>query len=189
MQRPHWSPRAPVVFDARDQIEIQFPDSFVKLRDESALPARPPLLYGSEQSPVLLWRWSADRQGLTVTKRVVEIAGGKAERFECSSESDEGHDRALDFLIARGPSAVMEPFSLGPHFQSRAIGQTEHGHWSSPARRCSRGIDGDAPGFPSLFTCGTGWLARRIGAWPFQVGSTSCSPAHDRCGSTRPPLL
>jgi hypothetical protein len=121
---PALKPKSPVVFNARDQLELQLPDPAIEQR---ALQDRPQFFYGSEQAPVRLWRWSADRQGLKVTKRVEEIAGAKAERFECTSETPERNEGAIDLLIARG-LAQIEPVSNGPVIRSRA--DWSNGAWT-----------------------------------------------------------
>jgi hypothetical protein len=117
---PALEPKAPVVFNARDQLEIQFP------RSPTGQPFRPPFFYGSEEAPVLLWRWAADRQQLQITKRVEEIAGALAERLECMTDSAAEPANAVELITARGPSIAEQ--HNGPPIRSRA--DWSNGEWT-----------------------------------------------------------
>lgn len=114
----------PVVFDARDQLELQWPA-------ESLDKSSPPFFfYGDEKKPVVLWRWLADRQGLTVRKEAIEIAGSKADRLECTSDNSADSTSTgsvVTLRTARPPRAGHQPELLAnTSVRSRA-------HWSNGA--------------------------------------------------------
>jgi DMSO reductase family type II enzyme heme b subunit len=117
--------KAPVVFDARDQIELQWPARM-------SADARPHLLYGDAENPVVVWRWLADRQGLTVTKETVAIGGSHAERLLCSSRIVPSEERPGAAVIEgelRGP--LQQPDEQPGLQPADAI--RSRAHWSNGA--------------------------------------------------------
>jgi mono/diheme cytochrome c family protein len=149
---PALEKQSPVVFGARDQVEIQFPASShatASAGQRSPRAQRPPFFYGSNESPVLLWRWFADRQGLAISKRTEEIAGGKADRIECISTTDEVSGAAVDLFRGRGPTAELEPLPRSPSTVSRA--SWSNGAWTlvmSGAPIATRDWLSDGEGLP-----------------------------------------
>jgi hypothetical protein len=117
-------PKDPVTFNARDQVQIQFSEAVVSSYATQGFSERSPLLYGSQQESTLLWRWLADRQGLTVTKQTIEIAGAMTERLECTGAEGAVNADALEFYRARGPGAELERLPSKPEANSSA-------HWSN----------------------------------------------------------
>jgi hypothetical protein len=115
--------KVPVTFDARDQVELQWPEH------SASDSARPPLLYGDAERPVILWRWHADRQGLAVKKEVVTIGGSQADRLVCSADSDAESSSAVVVLRAAGLDHLPDE-AAGNSVDVRSRAHWANGAWT-----------------------------------------------------------
>jgi mono/diheme cytochrome c family protein len=152
---PALRPKAPVTFDARDQIELQWPEA------AASDATRPPLLFGDAERPVILWRWHADRQGLTVRKEVVTIGGSQADRLVCSADSGDESSTAVDVLRAAGADHPPETVAT-PSLDVRSRAHWANGSWTLVIT---------APG-ASIRTDGSRTVPMAIHIWDGLAGET-----------------
>lgn len=125
---PALKKKSPVVFEARDQLEIQMPERIDPWHPYLKTVERPPLLYGERESPAILWRWQADNQGLAVTKITEKVAGAQAERIVCKSDAAAAPASAMRLFRTQGLD--LEPEELPIRTESRSTAHWANGAWT-----------------------------------------------------------